>query len=72
MSTSQLAAAARAAGRPFAMVSGVEDPFGSTPPSPEQPVAVFSGTFQRLERTLESVPDRQLHERLDVFVLVLP
>jgi hypothetical protein len=68
----QVAASARAAGRPFAMVSGVEDPFGSTPPFAEEPALAFSGTFKRLERTLESVPDRQLTERLDVFVLVVP
>jgi hypothetical protein len=67
----QIEAAARAAGRPFAMVSGVEDPFGSDPPFDDKPTAVFSGRFRRLERTVESVPDRQLEERLDVFVLVV-
>jgi hypothetical protein len=69
----QLAAAARVAGRPFAMVSGVEDPFGPVEQRlSDAPKPVFSGTFRRLERTLESVPDRQLTERLDVFVLVAP
>jgi hypothetical protein len=66
---SRLADAARAAGRPFAVVSGVGDPFGSASPFDNQPRAVFSDTFQRLERTIESVPQDQQRERLDVFVL---
>jgi hypothetical protein len=68
-----MAMAARQAERPFALVSGVEDPFGpGVSVGLGKPSLVFSGTFQRLERTLESVPDRQLTERLDVFVLVVP
>jgi hypothetical protein len=67
----QLATNAATAGRPFVVVAGNPDPFGPDAPASLKPAVVFNGTFERLERTVESVPDQVLREPIAVYVIVV-
>lgn len=67
----QLHAAAAAAQRPFVVVSDVANPFGdgASVPSSQR---VTTAAYQRLELTVESVPDAFWNEQFDVWVARWP
>ncbi|HEV3227689.1 MAG TPA: hypothetical protein VGZ52_12670 [Acidimicrobiales bacterium] len=65
---SQLEVAARGAGRPLFVVSETEDPFAGAAAPIDAPQLVETASYQRLELSVESVPDSFWDEQFDVWV----